>query len=424
MHRTTLAALLVASLMSCQTPGRMPQPVEQPEPSPSVSLEPAPAGAEGPPETVPRVTPPALPEEAEGALRSEDAVERLLARMTVDQKVGQRFISGISGTRLTERTRILIREGCLGGVLLSGQNIVSRAQVRRLTRELQKTSLAGSPPLGLLIAVDQEGGRVNRLDLASLTRFPAPFHWGEYRDPLYVAAAAYITAREALALGINMNLAPVLDLYGVADDSIIGDRSLGADPALVAEEGVYYLRGARRAGITAVAKHFPGHGRTTVDSHRTLPVVEDDEAALMASDLLPFRSAIESGLEAIMTAHILYPKLDPDYPVTLSPAIIHGLLRGELGFDGVVISDDIEMRALSERYSPREVVRLAFAAGVDVILLYGGLDTLRLIRETEEMVREGKIGTEELDAGTRRVLRLKARHGLLPASATEGKDEH
>jgi len=343
-------------------------------------------------------------------------VERYLARLSLEQKIGQRLLFGIPGTRVGERTRRLEREGFLGGVLLGKQNIAGREQLSRFTAELQELAGRNDPPIGLLVAVDQEGGRVSRLDLDRLSRFPPPHDWAGYGDPFYIEAVAYITAREALQLGCNLNLAPVLDLYALGDGTIIGDRSMGAEAAEVAALGLAYLAGARRAGMAAAIKHFPGHGRTVVDTHQRLAVLEVDGETLWNHDLLPFRLAIEDSVEAVMTAHILYPRLDPDYPVTLSQKILRGLLRERLGFEGVVISDDIEMGALAGNYPTREILKRAILAGVDVILAVGGLDALKLIGEVKSLVRSGELSEQQIEEGVRRVLRLKLKYGLLPES--------
>jgi beta-N-acetylhexosaminidase len=340
-------------------------------------------------------------------------VEQYLQRLSLEQKIGQRLLFGIPGTRVGERTRRLVREGLLGGVLLTKQNIAGREQLSRFTTELQELAGQSHPPVGLLVAVDQEGGRVSRLDLDRLSRFPPPHDWAGYGDPFYIEAVAYITAREALQLGCNLNLAPVLDLYALGDGTIIGDRSMGAEASEVAALGLAYLAGARRAGMAAAIKHFPGHGRTVVDTHQKLAVLEVDGETLWNHDLLPFRLAIEDSVEAVMTAHILYPRLDPDYPVTLSEKILRGLLRERLGFEGVVISDDIEMGALAGNYPTREIMKRAILAGVDVILAVGGLDALKLIGEVKGLVRSGELSEEQIEEGVRRVLRLKFRYGLL-----------
>ena len=376
-------------------------------------MKPLPGEEQAAAERFDRMNLPAYPDEGGQMPGAEEIVERMLQQLTLRQKIGQRFITGFSGRKMSSSIENLIEEGCIGGFMLTRGNIQNRAQVKALVQDLQAAARAHNPGIGLFIAVDQEGGRVSRLDLDTLTRFPAPYYWGEYQDPLYVEAVAYIISREALSLGCNINLAPVLDLYDKADDSIVGDRSMGINPVQVGERGVYYLFGAQRAGIAAVAKHFPGHGRTTVDSHHSLPVVEVSEKTLLNEDLLPFQMVIRHGVDAIMTAHILYPQIDPDFPVTLSAIFLRGLLRERLGFEGVIISDDIEMGALRSHYSPEEIVKYGINAGVDILLGYGSVDVLKLIDEVHTMVEAGEIDPEVIDEGARRVLRLKWKYGLL-----------
>jgi beta-N-acetylhexosaminidase len=406
-----LTALLLILLAACRTP---PGPaLETAEFSLSLS---APVRPDSAPAR-PAATSWTLPQPPTGSFspNEELAVEHYLASLSLEQKIGQRLLFGIPGTRVGERTRRLVREGYLGGVLINRQNIIGREQLSRFTSELQELARQNHPPIGLLVAVDQEGGRVSRLDLDRLSRFPPPHDWAGYGDPFYIEAVAYITAREALQLGCNLNLAPVLDLYALGNGTIIGDRSMGAEASEVASLGLAYLAGARRAGMAAAIKHFPGHGRTIVDTHQKLAVLEVDEETLWSHDLLPFRRAIEDGVEALMTAHILYPRLDPDFPVTLSEKIVRGLLRERLRFEGVVISDDIEMGALAANYPTREILKRAILAGVDIILAVGGLDALKLIGEVKGLVRSGELAEEQIEEGVRRVLRLKLKYGLLPA---------
>jgi beta-N-acetylhexosaminidase len=346
---------------------------------------------------------------------AEERVETLLASLTLEQKIGQRLIITVGGTRLGRSASAAIAAGRVGGVILNRGNIADREQLQALTGAI---TAAGRQGAGLVpfIGIDQEGGRVNRLELRNISRFPAPFYWRQLQDPFYVEALAYVTSREIAALGINMNFAPVLDLYGRADDSVIGDRSMGEDPWLVGRLGAYYLRGARRAGVISVVKHFPGHGRTTVNSHFRLPVLEADEDTLLEHDLLPFRLAIEQGGEAVMTAHILYPRIDPDFPVTLSATFIRGILRGQLGYEGVVISDDIMMGALEANFSLEEILRESIRAGVDLILVLGEgpADPEELTDLLLDLYERGRISLAEIEEGVRRILRLKLKYGLIP----------
>jgi beta-N-acetylhexosaminidase len=415
MHRAFPAILVILLLAACRTP-QVPAPVEAPRrvfqdpQSPQTSLSPG-IPAPGPEAVMPL---PSLAEEQAGMSLSDQIVEYVLREMSLEQKIGQRLLSAVPGTRLTDRSRRLIREGLLGGVLLGRQNVAGREQLKRFIGELQQAARQGRPPVGLLVAVDQEGGRVSRLDVEGLSRFPPPHDWAGYQDPDYIESVAYITAREVRELGCNLNLAPVLDLYSDGDATVIGDRSLGAEPAVVAERGLAYLRGARRAGMAAAVKHFPGHGRTTVDTHQRLAVLEVDTDTLWEEDLLPFRMAVENGVEAVMTAHILYPRQDPRFPATLSEILVRGLLRGRMGYEGVVISDDIAMGALTRNFPMREVLKRSILAGVDIILEFGGLDTLKLIEEVKALLRDGELTLDRVEEGTRRVLRLKVRYNLLP----------
>ncbi len=415
MHpkRVVLLILLIAVLAACQSQKKVQLEGPPRQEHPEVSMKPLPGEEQATAERFDRMSLPVYPEEGGEMPGPEQIVERILQQLTLRQKIGQRFITGFSGVKINSSAKDLVEQGCIGGFMLTRANIRNRAQVKALIEDLQATARAHNPGIGLFIAVDQEGGRVSRLDFDTLTRFPAPYYWGEYQDPLYVEAAAYIISREALSLGCNINLAPVLDLYDKPDDSIVGDRSMGINPVQVGERGVYYLFGAQRAGIAAVAKHFPGHGRTTVDSHYSLPVVEVNEKTLLNEDLLPFQMMIRHGVDAIMTAHILYPQIDPDFPVTLSTIFLRGLLRERLGFEGVIISDDIEMEALGSRYSPEQIIKYAINAGVDILLEYGSFDVLKLIDEVHTMVEAGEIDPEVIEEGARRVLRLKWKYGLL-----------
>jgi beta-N-acetylhexosaminidase len=413
MHpkRFMLPVLLVAVLAACQSQKSVQLESPPEKEHPEVSMKPLPgAAAAG---RLEQMILPVYPEEGGHIPDMEATVERIFQQLTVRQKIGQRFITGFPGVKMSNSAKNLVEQGCVAGIMLTRSNIKNRIQVKALIEELQATARSHDPGIGLFIAVDQEGGRVTRLDLDTLTRFPAPYYWSEYRDPLYVEAAAYIISREALSLGCNINLAPVLDLYDKPDDSIVGDRSMGVNPVQVGERGVYFLFGAQAAGIAVVAKHFPGHGRTTVDSHHSLPIVDVNEKTLVNQDLLPFQMVIRHGVDAIMTAHILYPQIDPDFPVTLSAIFLRGLLRERLGFEGVIISDDIEMGALRNRYSPEEIVKYGINAGIDILLESGSIDVLKLIDEVHTMVESGDIDPEIIDEGVRRVLRLKYKFGLL-----------
>jgi beta-N-acetylhexosaminidase len=217
---------------------------------------------------------------------------------------------------------------------------------------------------------------------------------------------------QMLKLGLNMNLAPVLDVDEGAADSIIGDRSYSGEPATVAGVVEPYLQGSRRAGIVSVAKHFPGHGITSVDSHSALPIVNTTLEEVRSRDLLPFVTAIDAGIEVIMTAHILYESIDPFYPVTLSRFFLTNLLRGELGYDGVIMSDGLEMGAIRDNYDLTESLIRLFRNDVDLILLFVNYDVVELVDQVEELIRIGELTEDDINRGARRVLRLKLDNGL------------
>ncbi|MCD6123364.1 MAG: beta-N-acetylhexosaminidase [Spirochaetales bacterium] len=355
-----------------------------------------------------------IPIKQEPSPVSEDTVTRILEKLTLKQKIGQKFISWIPGTDINKKTTELLKKGFIGGVILNSQNIKNREQVKRLTIELQKTALTNNPSIELLIGADQEGGRVARFRFNQFTKFPAAYYWGVHNDPYFIEAAAYITGKEMSGLGCNINFAPVLDLYGKPNSSVIGDRSMGNNAGRVSDYGLFYLKGAKEAGIIPVIKHFPGHGITQVDSHLHLPVVDISEEELFSKDILPFKAAIENGADALMTAHILYKKIDPEYPVTCSKKIITGILREKLEFKGVIISDAIDMGALTENYTMDEIIKTSINAGVDIILVNSRYDTLKLEEKALNMFKKKEIKLSTINESVKRIIRLKLKYALIP----------
>ena len=402
-----LPALLLAA--GCATKPAAPV---LPVPPPASPAEPP--AQQSPPSVAAR---PAAPEAAAG----EREIAATLAAMSLERRIAQRFVCWIPGTEPGGRGEKLVRDVGIGGVILSATNVRSPQQVTALARALQAAAAAGTPAIGLFVGVDQEGGRVARLRFDAMSRFPAPFHWAAHQDERFVSSAAYITSVEIREMGINMNFAPVLDVYAKPDESVIGDRSFGADAEAVGRFGARYIEAAARAGIVAVPKHFPGHGESEADSHRTLPIVETSRAQLEARALAPFRAAIAAGAEAIMTAHVLYRDLDPELPATLSRRIVTGLLRTDMGFGGIVVSDAIEMAALERGYAVEAILRNAIKAGVDVILVGGKYEPAELVAGVKTLVDRGELTAQEIDEGVLRILRLKQKRGLLvpaPAAAS------
>jgi beta-N-acetylhexosaminidase len=279
---------------------------------------------------------------------------------------GQFLVCGFDGTEPSAEVLELIRAG-LGGVILYGKNCVDAAQVLELTNRLQSAARAAGHRQPLLIAIDQEQGRVVRL-AEGVTVFPAMGAIARAGDPGLVERVAAAAGRELLAVGVNWNLAPVADVLS-ACGCPLGDRSFGADPATVARMVSAAVRGAAGAGMRCCAKHFPGHGATGTDSHLAAPAIARSRDELDACDLVPFRAAITAGVPAVMTAHIVFPALDPDAPASLSPRMIGGLLRGELGFTGVVVSDDLEMAGVALDRSLESSAAAALRAGTDLLIV-------------------------------------------------------
>jgi len=279
---------------------------------------------------------------------------------------------GFDGKSLPASLSRWLAGGQVGGVVLYSRNIESPAQVRALCHEVR--SAAGRRNPLPLIAVDQEGGRVARFKDPPFTWFPPARACSLFccRNETVAEAFGAATAAELRAVGIDVNFAPVLDVDSNPANPVIGDRAFSEDPHTAAALGIAFAKGSLSRGIVPVAKHFPGHGDTSADSHFELPVVRAGKETLLRRELLPFRRAVRAGVPAIMTAHVMYPALDRAVPATLSRRILHGLLRERLRFRGTVISDALEMKAIVGRYGIPEAAVLAVTAGCDVVLVCRG----------------------------------------------------
>lgn len=328
-----------------------------------------------------------------------------ITQMKLDEKIGQMVVCGFHGERPSDDILRLITEQRIGGVIYFSRNIRKPEQVHELSRELQKQ--AGIP---LFIATDQEGGMVARIT-EGLTLMPGNMAMGAVDDAEAVRRSAEISGSELRALGINMNLAPSLDVNNNPRNPVIGVRSYGDDPEKVASLGVSAVQGYRDAGICAVVKHFPGHGDTSEDSHFSLPLIPHDRERVHQVELFPFKRSIEAGVDAIMTAHVVFPAFDDSgNPATLSPAIINGLLREELGYDGVVMTDCLEMDAVSKNFGTEKAALMAIEAGADIVLISHDPERQRgAIRELRQAVETGRISEARIDESVERILSLKNR---------------
>lgn len=346
---------------------------------------------------------------------TQEWVERKLAAMSLEEKVGQMFIVGfepseLGKSELNTQVKSLIRDYHVGGVILFERNIENPKQVGHLTNLLQRYSLSTSPGIPLVIAIDQEGGPVARFK-EGVTQFPSNMALGASRDPSLAYEAAQITGKELRAMGINMNMAPVLDVNNNPANPVIGIRSFAEDPEITAAFAVSTIQGYRAGHVLSVGKHFPGHGDTSVDSHVDLPTVDHDRKRLNSVELVPFRAAIAEGIDAIMTAHVTFPAIDPTpgLPATLSKRVLTGLLRQELGYTGVIMTDDMEMGAIADRFGTEEAAIRAVDAGADMILISHTFSVQsKSIEAVIRAVKSGVLSETRIDQSVRRILMMKA----------------
>jgi beta-N-acetylhexosaminidase len=281
--------------------------------------------------------------------------------------VGELLISGFDGLTLPPEMREIARAFDLGGLIIFSRNVEAPAQVAELA--LAGESLRKETPLWF--SVDQEGGRVQRLK-EPFTRWPPMATLGRSGSVELAARFGAALAAELRAVGITLDYAPVLDIHTNPKNPIIGDRALAEDADSVARLGAAIIRALQESGVAACGKHFPGHGDTSVDSHLALPIVEHPPDRIRRVEFVPFREAIRADVAFIMTAHVLVPSLDEEKPATLSPRIVRGLLREELGFPGVILSDDLEMKAIASTYQVPDAAVDAIAAGCDGLLICSG----------------------------------------------------
>ena len=340
---------------------------------------------------------------------------------SIRRDIGQLLIGSLPGTSIPPEFRSLAREFQIGGITLFSRNIEEPEQVAELSHDLQHLGT----DLPLWVAVDQEGGRVARLK-PPFTVWPPMAALGLSGDATLAARFASALAAELKAVGITLDYAPVLDIHTNPKNPIIGDRALGEDADTVARLGAAVVRGLQEKGVAACGKHFPGHGDTSVDSHLELPLVEHPPDRIRHVECVPFRAAITSGVAFMMTAHILIPSFDEERPATLSPHVVQALLREELGFTGVILSDDLEMQALAKTYSVTDAAVQAIAAGCDAVLVCRASKDERgrdidvqaaVLEELVHAVEDGRIPYSRVDDALARLRRAKERFLTAPVAA-------
>lgn len=351
--------------------------------------------------------------------------------MSIRELIGQHMIIGVSGTSLTSDEKKFIVENNISGVVLFARNCVEPKQIRELCGEIQSLRHKMKDKVPLFIGVDQEGGRVQRLK-PPFTQWPALKKLGDLDAP---TAAFHFTQKmgaEMMAIGINLDFAPCIDVFTNPKNTVIGDRAISSDPYQVEKMSSALVRGYIKSGIISCVKHFPGHGHTIIDSHEELPVEDATLKRLHDVELVPFKKALRSRTEMVMTSHILFKNVDPQWPVTFSDLFLKKMIREEFKYRGLIVSDDLDMKALIKHYSRDQIPVRALKAGVDLLLYCNDPTSPPIaIEAVIEAVAQGQINRSDLEISQSRILDLKKIRLLQPdprpldeAMMVIGCDEH
>lgn len=419
-RRRSAALLLLAFLLvlsACDWGGARPSgqptpPVESPAKTGTSTLTPTPAPTnESSADTGETALPTgSIAPTASAPLSLIDQLKQQISEMTAAEKIGQLVVVGMEGTAAGPDDRKLISERKVGGVIFFKSNLTDTAQTVKLLNDLKQMNAGNRIPLWL--SVDEEGGRVTRLP-AEFAKLPTARSIGRVDSLAYSREVGTLLGEGLRSVGLNLDFAPVLDVNSNPDNPVIGDRAFGTEPDVVTRIGIQAMKGLQTAGVASVVKHFPGHGDTSVDSHIGLPVVQHDLDRLRSLELIPFRAAVEQGADAVMVAHILLPRLDAEHPASFSKAVITGLLREELGYDGVVMTDDMTMGAIAEHYDTGTAAVEAVLAGADIVLVchdYGKENAV--LDALSQAVEDGRISSSRLDESVLRILLLKNKYEL------------
>ncbi|WP_082341156.1 glycoside hydrolase family 3 protein [Sporosarcina globispora] len=362
-----------------------------------------------------------------------DLIRSALKNMSIEEKVGQMLMpdfrtwKGQNVTEMLPEIEQLVKDYHLGGVILFRENVVTTEQTAKLVSDYQEAA----EKYGLLMTIDQEGGIVTRLQ--SGTDMPGNMALGAANSEEISRKVGKAIGEELAALGINMNFAPVMDVNNNPDNPVIGVRSFGEDPQLVADMGVAYTEGLQSAGVAATAKHFPGHGDTAVDSHLGLPEVPHDKERLKEVELYPFQKGMEAGIDAIMTAHVTFPKIDDTkaiskktgeeiaVPATLSYKVLTELMREEMGYKGVITTDAMNMNAIADHFGPVDAAIRAVKAGTDIVLMPVGLKDVA--EGLLNAVENGEISEKRIESSVERILTLKIKRGIIKEETPQPIEE-
>lgn len=340
----------------------------------------------------------------------KDEILETISNMSLDEKIGQLVVSGFYGTSLDENILKLIKEDKISGVILFNRNVKDSNTLLSLNNSLKESNKNNQLPL--FISVDEEGGLVTRMP-KDIKRLPTNKYIGSLNNKDLSYKVGEILGEQLSYFGFNMNFAPVLDINSNPNNPVIGDRSFGNNKDTVAILGTSTMKGIQSKNIISVVKHFPGHGDTSVDSHVNLPVVNYDINRLKSFEFVPFKTAIQNGADAIMVGHILLPKIDSKYPSSMSYEIVTNILRKDLGFNGLVVSDDMTMGAITKNYSIEEASIKAINAGVDLLLVCQKYEnTENVLKALKEAALNGTISKERLDNALYNIISIKKKYLL------------
>lgn len=346
-----------------------------------------------------------------------DPIKQKLDHMTLDEKIGQLVIVGIDDYTNNEHSKTLINTYHVGGFILFGQNIKNSAQLLELINSLKETNSSNNKT-PLLLGVDEEGGRVSRMP-SEFVKLPSNAAVGHVNNSNFSYKIGEILGQELKGFGLNVDFAPVLDVNSNRKNPVIGDRSFGSNPPLVSNLGIQTMKGIQSQNIISVVKHFPGHGDTLVDSHFGLPIVYNDIKRLNNLELVPFSNAIKHGVDMIMVAHILLPKIDLNNPASFSKTIITDILRKRMNFNGVVITDDMTMGAIIKKYDIGDASIKSLNAGSDIILVCHDFDKeVTVLNAIKNSVAKGTLPEKTINEKVYRILKLKEKYNLKDTKTT------
>jgi beta-N-acetylhexosaminidase len=339
-----------------------------------------------------------------------DPIKEKITALTIDEKIGQLVMTGINEYINDAPSKELIEKYHIGGFILLKQNIKDTNQTLNLINSLKETNKNNKIPL--FISVDEEGGRVSRFP-DEFKKLPSNKVIGTINNKEFSYKVGSVIGEELKSFGFNLNFAPVMDINSNPKNPVIGDRSFGNNTEVVSTLGIQTLKGLQAQNIIAAVKHFPGHGDTSVDSHVGLPLVNNDLDRLKSLELVPFKAAIENGADMVMIAHILLPKIDPENPSSFSKTIITDILRKDLGFDGVVITDDMTMGAIAKNYDIGEASVKSLLAGTDIILVCHDFNNeVKVLNAIKGAVESNKISESSLNDKLYRILKLKEKYKI------------